>query len=153
MIRRTAMAFAMIAALATPAAAQIEAGVLECGGTSTSFIVGSVTEMRCMFRPGGGAPAVPYHATIRRVGVDVALPANVGMAWGVFAPTRQLSPTALAGTYVGGSASAQVVVGPGANVLVGGSNNTISLQPLSLQGQTGLGVAAGVAGLELRPGR
>jgi hypothetical protein len=71
----------------------------------------------------------------------------------MFAPTRQLSPTALAGTYVGASASATAGVGAGANVLVGGSNNTISLQPLSLQGQVGLGVAAGVAGMELRPAR
>ena len=54
------------------------------------------------------------------------------------------------GTYVGASASATVGVGVGANALVGGSNNTIALQPLSVQGQTGLGVAAGVAGLELR---
>ena len=76
-------------------------------------------------------------------------------AWrgAVFAPTRVLGPGDLAGTYGGASASATAVVGVGANVLVGGSNNTISLQPVSLQGQTGLGVAAGVAGLELRLAR
>ena len=43
--------------------------------------------------------------------------------------------------------------GPGGNVLVGGSNNSIALQPLSLQGQVGLNVAAGLESLELRPGR
>ena len=144
---------ASLAAMASPAAAQVEAGMLECSGTTTSFIVGSVTELRCAFRPGGGAPAIPYIATIRRVGVDIALPANVGMAWGVFAPTRMLAPGDLAGGYAGASASATAVVGAGANVLVGGSNNTISLQPLSLQGQTGLGVAAGIADLELRLAR
>ena len=87
---------ASLAAMASPAAAQVEAGMLECSGTTTSFIVGSVTELRCAFRPGGGAPAIPYIATIRRVGVDIALPANVGMAWGVFAPTRMLAPGDLA---------------------------------------------------------
>jgi hypothetical protein len=154
MIRFSA-AIALAASLtaASPAAAQVEAGMLECAGTTASFIVGSVTELRCVFRPGGGAPAVPYNAIIRRVGVDIALPANVGLAWGVFAPTRVLAPGDLAGSYGGASASATAVVGAGANVLVGGSNNTISLQPLSLQGQTGLGVAAGVAGLELRLAR
>ena len=151
MIRISAIAIAALAAFSSPAAAQVEAGMLECGGTSTSFILGSVTELRCLFRPGGGAVAMPYTATIRRVGVDIALPANVGVAWAVFAPTRVLSPDALAGTYAGASASATAVVGAGANVLVGGSNNTISLQPVSLQGQTGLGVAAGISGLELRP--
>ena len=143
-----------IAATASHAAAQsrVEAGMLECGGTTASFIVGSVTEMRCTFRPSGGG-AESYSATIRRVGVDVALPANVGMAWAVFAPTRRIGPGDLAGTYAGASASATAVVGVGANALVGGSNNTIALQPVSLQGQTGLGVAAGVAGMELRPSR
>jgi len=144
---------ASLTAVASPATAQVEAGMLECSGTTASFILGSVTELRCVFRPGGGAPAVPYVATIRRVGVDIALPANVGLAWGVFAPTRVLAPGDLAGSYGGASASATAMVGAGANVLVGGSNNTISLQPLSLQGQTGLGVAAGVAGLELRLAR
>lgn len=153
MIRRSAVSLALLVALASPAAAQVEAGMLECSGTSSSFIVGSVTELRCMFRPGGGAPGVPYAATIRRVGVDIALPQNVGMAWGVFAPTRMIAPGDLSGTYAGASASATAGVGAGANVLVGGSNNTISLQPLSLQGQVGLGVQAGIAGLELRLAR
>jgi hypothetical protein len=145
---------ASIAAATSPAAAQsrVEAGMLECGGTTASFILGSVTELRCTFRPSGGG-AEPYTATIRRVGVDVALPANVGMAWAVFAPTRRIGPGDLAGTYGGASASATAVVGVGANALVGGSNNTIALQPVSLQGQTGLGVAAGVAGMELRAAR
>ena len=153
MIRRSVIALAALAAITSPAAAQVEAGMLECSGTTSSFIVGSVTELRCMFRPGGGAPAFPYSATIRRIGVDVALPAAVGMAWAVFAPTRMIGPGDLAGSYGGASASATAGVGAGANVLVGGSNNTISLQPVSLQGQTGLGVAAGIAGMDLRPAR
>ena len=145
---------ASIAAIVSPAAAQsrVEAGVLECAGTTASFVVGSVTELRCIFK-GPDGRADPYTATIRRVGVDIALPANIAMAWGVFAPTRNIGPGDLRGTYAGAGASATAVVGVGANALVGGSNNTIALHPLSLQGQTGLGVAAGVAGLELRPGR
>jgi len=154
MIRFSIIALAAMAAMTSPAAAQsrVEAGMLECGGTTASFIVGSVTELRCTFRPAGGG-AEPYTATIRRVGVDIALPANVGVAWAVFAPTRRVGPGDLAGGYAGASASATAVVGVGANALVGGSSNTIALQPLSLQGQTGLGIAAGIAGMELRPAR
>jgi len=75
------------------------------------------------------------------------------VAWAVLAPSRQIGRGDLAGTYVGAAASATVGVGVGANALIGGSNNTIALQPVSVQGQTGLSVAAGVAGLELRPSR
>ncbi len=153
MIRFSAIALAVgIAAAASPVSAQsrVEAGVLECSGTTASFIVGSVTELRCNFR-GGGGRVDPYVASIRRIGVDIALPANVAVAWGVFAPTRNIGPGDLGGTYAGASASATAVVGVGANALVGGSSNTIALQPLSVQGQTGLGIAAGIAGMELRP--
>jgi hypothetical protein len=131
------------------AQSRVEAGVLECRGTTSSFIVGSVTELRCNFRSGNRVE--PYVASIRRVGVDIALPANVAVAWGVFAPTANIGPGGLAGNYAGASASATAGVGVGANALVGGSNNTIALQPVSVQGQTGLGVAAGVAAMELRP--
>jgi hypothetical protein len=55
----------------------------------------------------------------------------------------------LSGTYVGASAEASIAAGLGANVLVGGSNRSVALQPVSVQGQTGLNIAAGVSSLEL----
>jgi hypothetical protein len=74
------------------------------------------------------------------------------MVWAVFAPTtRRIG--ALAGNYAGASAEATVGAGLGANVLLGGSDRTIALQPLSVQGQAGLNVAAGVTELILRPAR
>ena len=94
-----------------------------------------------------------YHATLRRAGVDIGFNQQVVVAWAVFAPTRGVARGDLAGNYGGAAASATVGVGVGANALIGGSNNTIALQPLSVQAQTGLSVAAGVAGLELRAGR
>ena len=75
------------------------------------------------------------------------------MGWAVFAPVERLGPGDLSGNYAGAQGSASVGVGLGANVLVGGSANSIALQPLSLQGSTGLNVAVGLEGLELRPGR
>jgi hypothetical protein len=68
----------------------------------------------------------------------------------VLAPTSDLAPGALAGEFAGATASATVGVGAGANVLVGGSSRTISLQPLSLEGSTGLNVAAGIGAISLR---
>jgi Protein of unknown function (DUF992) len=38
----------------------------------------------------------------------------------------------------------------GANVLLGGSNRTIALQPLSLQGSAAVNVVAGMSSLKLR---
>jgi di/tricarboxylate transporter len=56
----------------------------------------------------------------------------------------------LAGKYVGASGSASLGLGVGANALVGGSHRSIALQPLSLEGQTGVNLALGIAGLTMR---
>ena len=146
---------ALFVASASSAMAQsrIEVGVLECSGSNVSFIVGSVTELGCTYRPAGGAPPEPYHATLRRAGVDLGFNSSVDVAWAVWAPSSGSPRRDLSGNYGGAAASATVGVGLGANALIGGSGNTIALQPLSGQAQTGLSVAAGVAGLELRPGR
>ena len=42
--------------------------------------------------------------------------------------------------------------GLGANVLVGGSNDQIALQPVSIEGMTGLNVAAGFGQITLKAG-
>jgi hypothetical protein len=142
-------------AISTSAMAQsrIEVGVLDCRGSTTSFIVGSVTDLSCAYRPAGGGPAEPYRATLRRAGVDLGFNQQIVVAWAVWAPSSGNPRYDLSGNYGGAAASATVGVGVGANALIGGSGNTIALQPLSGQAQTGLSVAAGIAGLELRPGR
>jgi hypothetical protein len=132
---------------------RVQVGVLECrGGASVGFIVGSVTNLGCVLRV-DGFPEDRYVATIRKVGLDIGITEETALAWGVFAPTRRLGPGDLSGNYAGAQGSATIGVGAGGNVLVGGSNNSIALQPLSLQGQVGLSVAAGLESLELRPGR
>jgi hypothetical protein len=132
---------------------RVQVGVLECrGGASIGFIVGSVTNLGCVLRV-EGMPEDRYVATIRKVGVDIGITEESALAWGVWAPVARLGPGDLSGNYAGADGSASVGVGAGGNVLVGGSNNSIALQPLSLQGQVGINVAAGLESLELRPGR
>jgi hypothetical protein len=132
---------------------RVQVGVLECrGGASIGFIVGSVTHLGCVLRV-EGMPEDRYVATIRKVGIDIGITEESALAWGVYAPVARLGPGDLSGNYAGVQGSAAVGVGAGGNVLVGGSNNSIALQPLSLQGQVGLAVAAGLESLELRPGR
>ena len=130
---------------------RVQVGVLECrGGASVGFIVGSVTHLGCVFRA-DGLPEDRYIATIRKVGLDLGITQESALAWGVFAPVARLGPGDLSGNYVGAQGSATLGIGVGGNVLIGGSANSIALQPLSVQGQTGLNVAAGIAGLELQP--
>ena len=146
-----AAALVAVASSATGQQSRVEVGVLDCRGTTAAFIVGSVTELNCVFRSGNTHE--PYSATMRRAGLDLGINQQIAVGWAVLAPTRQIGRGDLAGTYVGAAASATIGVGVGANALIGGSNNTIALQPVSVQGQTGLSAAAGIAGLELRPAR
>ena len=136
---------------AAPAQAQnVQVGKLVCdvsGGVG--MIIGSQRDMACTFTNSRSEPEV-YVGRIRRFGLDVGATAGGQMVWTVLAPSGRYSRGALAGSYSGASAEATVVAGLGANVLLGGSNRSIALQPVSLQGQAGLNVAAGVADLQLQ---
>ena len=137
-------------ALSSPAQAQaVKAGMLTCNVASGfGFIFGSSKAVNCNFAPVGG-PAQHYVGSIDKFGVDIGYTAGGVLVWTVLAPSTSTAPGTLAGSYGGATASATAGVGVGANVLVGGSGNSISLQPLSIEGNTGLNVAAGVAALTL----
>ncbi len=157
MRRSLILAGAVATWVASFAAAQaqdrVRVGVLECrGGASIGFIVGSVTHLGCVLRA-DDMPDDRYIATIHKVGLDLGITAETALAWVVYAPVARLGPGDLSGDYAGAQGSASIGVGLGGNVLVGGSANSIALQPLSVQGQVGLNVAAGLESLELRPGR
>ena len=105
-----------------------------------------------MFTPSQPGPREVYVGSITKFGLDLGATAGGEMIWAVYAPTTRKFG-ALAGDYGGATAEATVGAGLGANVLVGGSDRTVALQPVSVQGQAGLNVAAGVADLQLRPAR
>jgi hypothetical protein len=143
--------FAFGAQAQSPQTVQI--GVLNCrGAASIGFIVGSVTNLGCLLQS-SGRPDQPYVATIRKVGLDIGITEQTALSWAVFAPVERAGIGDISGNYAGAQGSASFGVGLGANVLVGGSANSVALQPLSVQGSTGVNVAVGLAGLELRPGR
>jgi len=153
MFRSTALCTLALAAAtiagSTSANAGVRAGLLECRGVdSHTFIIGSVTRLHCVFQPSVGRPEV-YEASIHRLGIDLGFTTSSQVNWLVFAPTYRVGPGDLAGGYGGVSASATLGVGVGANALVGGWGNSFTLQPVSLQGQTGLSVAGGIAGMDL----
>lgn len=155
MLKRTFIAAAILAVPLSSALAQegVELGLLDClveGGAG--FIVGSSKDVSCTYDPADDAlPAEQYFGNISKFGLDVGVTGASVMQWLVLAPTAEVyAPGALAGDYVGASAQATAGVGVGANLLVGGSNQSFTLQPLSVQAQTGLNLAVGVSRFELR---
>jgi hypothetical protein len=123
----------------------VQVGVLTCNLSSgLGFIVGSSRAVDCTFSSPNG-PSQHYVGSLNKVGVDIGYLQGGVMVWSVVAPTLNLAPGSLSGSYGGVTASATVGIGIGANVLVGGSGNSIALQPVSVEGTTGLNVAAGVA--------
>jgi hypothetical protein len=140
---------ALTAGLLSSASAATRIGVLRCYVQNGSgYVVGSSHDARCMFTSETGRHE-RYLGRVKRVGLDIGYTGKAVIVWAVFAPS-DLRRHALVGDYIGASADVAVGIGGGANVLVGGNERTISLQPLSLKSQTGLAVAAGAGKLELR---
>ena len=137
-----------------PASAQgntIRQGVLTCRtSASVGLVVGSRQRLACQFKSESGRTQ-KYVGTIGRLGLDLGVTAGGVMAWAVLASTPTIPPGALAGEFVGASGDISVGVGVGANLLVGGTRKSVSLQPLSVEGQVGVNLALGVARMRLSP--
>lgn len=147
-----AIAAAVLPALAAPAPAEaaVKVGTLRCdvsGGLG--LIITSSKEMRCFFGSIHGYRE-RYYGTVRKFGLDLGATSHGVLAWTVFAPTAGTPRGALSGDYVGAAASVAVGAGVGANALVGGFDRSFTLQPISVEVQSGVALAAGVASLTLR---
>jgi hypothetical protein len=151
----SARAQAPAPAPAAPAAgggggAAVRAGYLTChvaGGWG--WIFGSSRKLSCAYALQPGYTEY-YTGSITKLGADIGYLQSGVILWAVLAPTTNLGQGALTGHYAGATASAAVGVGAGANVLVGGLNSSIALQPVSIEGQNGLNVAAGIASMALK---
>jgi len=167
-VRGMVVAFGMAVALAAlaPSSARAQAGAPapapEKGGGATvragyltchveagwGFIFGSSRKLKCAYALQPGYTEY-YTGSVTKFGADIGYLQSGVILWAVLAPTTNLGQGALAGHYGGATASAAIGVGAGANVLVGGFNSSIALQPVSIEGQNGLNVAAGVVGMTL----
>ena len=161
MTRSASTALALVIALAAIAAAQTNSGaqnlavprfdpsakvgMLNCNvGPEVGFIVGGRAKLSCRYSP--SSPSVPT------VGLDIGATGGGKLAWAVFMPTNGPPHGALTGDYAGVSGQAAVGVGVGGNILVGGSNRSVTLQPFSVEGDTGINLAIGVSDMVLRQG-
>ncbi|MGZ3309242.1 MAG: DUF992 domain-containing protein [Xanthobacteraceae bacterium] len=150
-----AAAFALAVGSIDPAAAQrVKAGVLTCDvSAGIGFIIGSQKTVSCVFAPEPAGPQQIYSGSISKFGLDIGVTSSGVMIWGVFADSvAGPGPGFLAGDYFGATGEVTIAAGLGANVLVGGSNRTVALQPVSVDSSVGLNLAVGVAELHQRPG-
>ena len=140
---------------AEPAFAQgsSQQGVLTCRtSASVGLILGSTQRLACQFRANSGWTQ-NYVGRMNRVGLDIGITAGGVMVWAVLGTSSAMRPGVLTGRFVGASGDVSVGIGGGANILIGGTARSVSLQPLSLEGQVGINLALGVAGLTLTPVR
>jgi len=145
-VAATAVAFAGSAS----AASGVKVGTLACHVSSGwGFVFGSSRDLHCDFVPSHAMGGEHYSGSIKKFGVDLGYTSGGELIWEVFAPTSDLHHGALQGNYAGATAGATVGVGVGAHVLVGGMDKSIALQPVSIEGNTGLNVAAGIGAIDL----
>lgn len=135
----------------TPPGPSAKAGMLTCNtGPSVGFVVGGRQTLACQFMPIGPYPLENYVGDITTVGLDIGANSGGALIWAVFMPTRGAQYGSLGGNYGGVTGDVSLGIGAGANLLVGGSDRSITLQPFSVEGSTGINLAVGVSGLVLR---
>lgn len=151
MLKKLALSACLAAlALAIPAQARVQLGVLRCtidGGQG--YLITSNKALDCTYRSSRDGSRERYTGVVSKLGIDLGQTNQGELVWAVFAPSRDFADGALAGSYYGVNAEASIVTGGGLNVLVGGFENSINLQPLSAQAQTGLNFAVAASSLNL----
>ncbi len=146
--RAGVLALGLVALSASAQAGPV--GQLHCNvAGGIGFIITSSRALNCEYDPANGARPQHYVGTIGRFGLDIGVQGPGRLEWSVVSAGGAVGPGALQGSYAGGTASATVGVGVGANALVGGNNGAFTLQPLSIQTQSGLDLAAGVGTMTL----
>ena len=152
---RVCAALVLTMGLAMPSAfgqdPKLKAGTLTCKGQGgVGLIIGSKEKLSCTYQPASGGQSRSFDGAITRVGLDIGIKGKSVMVWTILASTSQLPGEALSGQFTGVAANASLGLGAGAQVLLGGNNKGIVLQPLSIKGETGVNIAMGVAGLTLK---
>ena len=154
----TTVGCALMATALTPsqaaAQARLQAGVLSCSGDGGwGAIIGSTKTFRCTYASSDGSVRGQYHGVVNKFGLDIGVTGQTALTWLVFGSADIIGENyvegSLAGSYSGVGADAAVGLGLGANALVGGGPGSFSLQPVSIQVQTGLSIAAGIQTLVL----
>ncbi len=132
--------------------AGVEIGTLTCDVQDVdNVIVYTEQDFACTFEHAGSDQTEAYTGKITKIGIDLSIKEDFTIVWAVLAPTDDAyEPKALQGTYAGASADVAAGVGGGAKVLVGGGDNSFTLQPVSVTGVEGAGASIGLETFELK---
>jgi hypothetical protein len=154
-MKNTIKALAIVGIVLAPSVAGAETtsqvGTLACDvSKGIGMIIMEKQTVACTFTKADGAIET-YTGSIEEFGVALGETKEGHLVWGVLAATVGVPEWGLAGSYAGVSANASLGIGGGANVLVGGVGRSLSLQPLSVEGQVGINIAGGVTTLTLEP--
>ena len=129
--------------------AGVKVGLITCEQTDrTNLVIWSEASFLCTYQPVKGNQEI-YTGKIEKIGLDLTVNKIETLGWTVIAPSDDVADGALAGTYVGAGADVAVGAGAGVHGLIGGSKETINLQPVALSGETGFGLAAGIERFKL----
>ncbi|QIE55684.1 DUF992 domain-containing protein [Pikeienuella piscinae] len=130
---------------------RVEVGYLECAMVSDEGnILVSEQKFTCTFDPAeDGRADENYVATFSKMGLDLSKTDRETIRWAVLAPAQKYRVGVLEGEYAGISADAAVGAGVGAKALVGGLDESITLQPVSVTTQEGVGVSLAFESLTL----
>ena len=86
--------------------------------------------------PLGTYPPENYTGEITTIGLDIGKNSGGALIWSVITPTRGAQYGSLAGNYGGVTGDISLGIGAAANLLVGGSERSVTLQPFSVEGNT-----------------
>jgi len=132
-------------------------GLLTCKtvpGSGVNLIIHSTRDITCKFESTAGGSAEHYKGEMGiGLGIDLNIKQDETIGYSVLSADFKAGTYQLAGKYAGAKASATFGVGVGVAILLGGSDDSIALQPIALSGSTGLGIAAGIGYLYLEPGK
>ncbi len=124
---------------------RLQLGYLTCEMTDGSnLILVSEQTYSCIFDAAEDGKDESYEMTVTKYGLDLSATEEQELRWAVLAPSSFDKHGVLAGTYGGASADVALGYSIGAKALVGGGDESIALQPVSLTKGEGLGAAFGV---------
>ena len=133
----------------------MKVGVLNCEaveGSRVNLLVRSTVDVVCTFEGESGTQYSYRGETGIALGLDLSFRKNESFAFTVISSSKGVpAKEALAGKYVGASASATVGVGLGAAALVGGSAKSFGLNPLAIEANEGFGISGGIGFLYIEP--
>ena len=140
-------------AIETPtlAGVSVKTGLLNCGiAGGWGYVLGSSRKISCVYTNSDTGRIEHYTGRISKMGLDLGYVSPGTMIWAVLTPTTEEGSGALAGGYAGATVGGALGYGGNVNALIGGEANSISLQPLSMGGNKGLNLAAGLETLSLK---